>query len=78
MEQQVSWAAGRGLMFISVVQLALSVLNRLMVLKDSIKVRLCLELSYLYTETTFRVKHTGAQNMFNFRNIDSLDQGERK
>jgi len=48
MEQQVSWAAGRGLMFISVVQLALSVLNRLMVLKDSIKVQLCLELSYKY------------------------------
>jgi hypothetical protein len=46
MEQQVSWAAGRGLTFISVVQLALSVLNRLMVLKDSIKVQLCLELSY--------------------------------
>lgn len=37
MEQQVSWAAGRGLTFIRVVQLALSVLNRLMILKDSIK-----------------------------------------
>lgn len=37
MEQQVSWAAGRGLTFISVVQLALSVLNRLMVLKGSVK-----------------------------------------
>jgi hypothetical protein len=48
MEQQVSWAAGRGLTFISVVQLALSVLNRLMVLKDSIKVQLCLELPYEY------------------------------
>jgi hypothetical protein len=45
MEQQVSWAAGRGLTFISVVQLALSVLNRLMVLKDSVKVQLCLELN---------------------------------
>jgi hypothetical protein len=39
MEQQVSWAAGRGLTFIRVVQLALSVLNRLMILKDSVKVR---------------------------------------
>ncbi|XP_021941566.1 nucleoporin NUP188 homolog [Zootermopsis nevadensis] len=37
MEQQVSWAAGRGLTFIRVVQLALSVLNRLMILKDSVK-----------------------------------------
>jgi hypothetical protein len=39
MEQQVSWAAGRGLTFIRVVQLALSVLNRLMILKDSVKVQ---------------------------------------
>ncbi|KAJ9586796.1 hypothetical protein L9F63_019616, partial [Diploptera punctata] len=37
MEQQVSWAAGRGLTFIRVVQLALSVLNRLMILKQTIK-----------------------------------------
>jgi hypothetical protein len=38
MEQQVTWAAGRGLTFIRVVQLSLSVLNRLMILKGSIKV----------------------------------------
>ncbi|XP_069692288.1 nucleoporin Nup188 [Periplaneta americana] len=37
MEQQVSWSAGRGLTFIRVVQLALSILNRLMILKESIK-----------------------------------------